>query len=72
MGKNPEIIKTITAHTKQEKHVMFKEEIQVPLKAVILCLSGEKRDEKRDLKIKSNSHQGLTKLLIGRKKKFTN
>lgn len=68
MGKNPEVIKTIIAHTQQEKHVMFKEEIQAALKAVILRLSREKRD----LKIKSNSHQGLTKLLIGRKEKFIN
>lgn len=47
---------------------MFKEEIQAALKAVILCLSGEKRD----LKIKSNSHQGFTTFLIGRQEKFTN
>lgn len=43
MGKNPEIIKTITAHTKQEKHVMFKEEIQAPLKAVI-CVFQERKE----------------------------
>lgn len=68
MGRNPEIIKTVILHTQQEKHVAFKEEILAALKTVILCLWGEKRD----LKIKSNSHQGLTKVLVGRKEKYTN
>lgn len=69
MGKNPEIIKTITAHTKQEKHVMFK-------KRNPSTTGGRDpasfRERKETTKIKSNSHQGLSKLLIGRKEKFTN
>lgn len=68
MGKNPGIIKTIIVHTQKEKHAVFKEEIPAALKAVILHLWGQKRG----LKIKSNNHQGFTKVLFGRKEKFTN